>query len=457
MGGLPEGWSWAPLGDIVDVLDSHRIPVSSKERATRVGDVPYYGATGRVGCIDEALFDEDLVLLGEDGVQFFDRHKSKAYMVSGKSWVNNHAHVLRAGSGVLDWKYLCNYLNFFNYEGYANGTTRLKLTKSAMVSIPVPVPPIAEQHRIVEVLEEQLSRLDAAKESAARSLQRIHALESTLLVAALASTSKFTTLKDVLSTPLINGRSVKTMENGFPVLRLTALKGGRIDLGEFKEGAWDADDAHPFLVEEGDFLISRGNGTLGLVGRGGIVGEVANGVAFPDTMIRARVSSGIVLPQFLSLIWETRAVRRQIEGKARTTAGIYKVNQKILESVEFPLPSLDRQLEIVRRREIELGQLAAVRTAAEHALRRAGSLKRALLRKAFSGGLVPQDPADDPAATLLARIAAEREADMSVRKAAKRAARPRKAAAAAAATQAAPAPTPAPSASASVQQELFVQ
>src|SRR5437762_9259028 len=84
-----------PLGEVVDILDSRRIPVNSDERAKRVGDVPYYGATGQVGWIDDCIFDEELVLLGEDGAPFLDHTKPKAYMIRGKSWVNNHAHVLR--------------------------------------------------------------------------------------------------------------------------------------------------------------------------------------------------------------------------------------------------------------------------------------------------------------------------------------------------------------------------
>src|SRR5438128_1786576 len=88
-------WPRRPLGEVVDILDSRRIPVNSKERAKRVGDVPYYGATGQVGWIDDYIFNEELVLLGEDGAPFLDQTKPKAYLIRGRSWVNNHAHVLR--------------------------------------------------------------------------------------------------------------------------------------------------------------------------------------------------------------------------------------------------------------------------------------------------------------------------------------------------------------------------
>ena len=154
-------WPMALLGDLVEVLDARRVPVKASERAKRSGYVPYYGATGQAGTIDQALFDEPLVLLGEDGAPFFDPFKSKAYLIDGPAWVNNHAHVLRPLPD-LSRGFLRYYLDYFDYRGYANGTTRLKLTQTAMRQMRVPVVPKDEQRRIVDILEDHLSRLDAA-------------------------------------------------------------------------------------------------------------------------------------------------------------------------------------------------------------------------------------------------------------------------------------------------------
>ena len=138
-----------PLEKIVDILDNQRIPINGTERLQRLGNVPYYGATGQVGTIDKAIFDETLILLGEDGVPFFDSTKHKAYEISGPSWVNNHAHVLRAKSELVNQRYLLHFLNKFNYTGYVNGATRLKLTQGDMKRIPVPLPNMEQQERIV--------------------------------------------------------------------------------------------------------------------------------------------------------------------------------------------------------------------------------------------------------------------------------------------------------------------
>src|ERR1022692_2815118 len=95
-------WESAPLRDCVDVLDHLRVPVNADERSKRPGKIPYYGATGQVGWIDDYLFDEELLLLGEDGAPFFDKSKPIAYLMNGKTWVNNHAHVLRPRPDIID-------------------------------------------------------------------------------------------------------------------------------------------------------------------------------------------------------------------------------------------------------------------------------------------------------------------------------------------------------------------
>ncbi len=167
---IPNGWVKKTLGEVVEILDSLRVPINSTERAGRIGNVPYYGATGQVGWIDDFLFDEELVLLGEDGAPFLDPNKPKAYLIQGKSWVNNHAHVLRGERGILN-RFILYQLNTVDYRDFVSGTTRLKLAQAPMRLIPILVAPFAEQHRIVAEIEKQFTRLDAA----VASLRRVQA------------------------------------------------------------------------------------------------------------------------------------------------------------------------------------------------------------------------------------------------------------------------------------------
>jgi type I restriction enzyme, S subunit len=216
-------------------------------------------------------------------------------------------------------------------------------------------------------------------------------------------------LHQLLGEPLCNGRSVPDAADGFPVLRLTALKGGRLDLSERKTGAWTRSEAEPYFVQRRDFLVARGNGSIRLVGRGGLVDVEPDEVAYPDTLIRVRLASPIDADYFAQ-IWNSAVIRSQVERKAKTTAGIHKVNQHDLESCAVPLPP---QAEAARIREALSEALSVVDAAdatVELDLRRLARLRQSILRWAFEGKLVDQDASDQPASVLLERIKTERMA-----------------------------------------------
>jgi type I restriction enzyme S subunit len=159
------------------------------------------------------------------------------------------------------------------------------ISQAALRDIRINVPPVAEQHRIAAALENYLFHLGSAIFSV-QSVQRKQQLLTRRLVDAQIDALNATThpLLSMLREPLINGRSVPTDSTGFPVLRLTALRDGRLALSERKTGRWTAADAAPFLVRKGDFFVSRGNGSLSLVGRGALLEDEPDLVAFPDTM-----------------------------------------------------------------------------------------------------------------------------------------------------------------------------
>ena len=269
------------------------------------------------------------------------------------------------------------------------GSTVLHLNVADVRRIPIRfLPSLDEQRRIVELFEDHLSRLDAADTYLHAAQRRNSVLHDQLLDSELAVVeSEELPFAELLSTGLANGKSVPTQEGGFPVLRLTALRDGRIDLAERKLGAWTGADASRFLVERGDFLIARGNGSLRLVGRGGLVTEEPDAVAFPDTMIRARPDLSRIRPEFMTQVWNAHGVRRQIEKLARTTAGIYKVNQKDLAAVRVPVPSLEDQDRITAAVRESRDALSQLSVEVGRAMTRSSALRRSLLGAAFSGRL----------------------------------------------------------------------
>ena len=165
---IPDNWCWARLNCISINYDSYRKPINSYDRKNRVLGkskdelYPYYGDTGQIGFIDDFLFNGESILLGEDAAPFLDKKAQKAYMIKGKSWVNNHAHILQS---LVFPEYLTNCLNSIDYFDYVYGTTRLKLTQENMNRILVPVPSIEEQCKIAQAINNLFVLIESIKAS----------------------------------------------------------------------------------------------------------------------------------------------------------------------------------------------------------------------------------------------------------------------------------------------------
>ncbi len=154
---LPEGWVWGRLGDVTEVLDSLRKPVTKQDR--KPGPYPYYGASGVVDYVSAYIFDEPLVLVGEDGAKWGAGERT-AFSISGKTWVNNHAHVLRPKRSVVLDDYLVISLVAQDLSQFITGMTVPKLNQARLTSIGISLPPLAEQHRIVAKVDELMALCD---------------------------------------------------------------------------------------------------------------------------------------------------------------------------------------------------------------------------------------------------------------------------------------------------------
>ncbi|WP_087019684.1 restriction endonuclease subunit S [Thaumasiovibrio subtropicus] len=146
-----------------DILDNLRIPLNSEEREKIKGNIPYCGANGIQGYISEYIFDEDLILLAEDGGNFDDyQTRPIAYRISGKSWVNNHAHVLRTKEG-YDFSFVFYSLQHKNVIPFIKGGTRAKLNQAELREITIWDAPLPIQQRIGEILETIDNQIDATQ------------------------------------------------------------------------------------------------------------------------------------------------------------------------------------------------------------------------------------------------------------------------------------------------------
>jgi type I restriction enzyme S subunit len=144
-------WQEVLLADVAEFLDGKRQPIKEADRSKRRGKYPYYGASGIIDTIDDFLFDELLVLLSEDGANIVDRKSPLAFRVSGKIWVNNHAHVLRI-KHPNSTVYIEYYLESLDYKPFITGTAQPKLNKSICEGIIVPLPNGELQQQIEQQL-----------------------------------------------------------------------------------------------------------------------------------------------------------------------------------------------------------------------------------------------------------------------------------------------------------------
>jgi len=356
--------------------------VSAKEREKRPGRTPYFGAVGQVGWIDSPLFNEELVLLGEDGVQFFDVSKPKAYRVDGPAWVNNHAHVLRARTSHVSSGYLTHYLNQVDYRGFANGTTRLKLTQASMRRIPVRLPGLAEQRRIVDTLEDHLSRLDAANDSLDQAASKVVTLASHSLHRLFNSTElPSVQLGDVVSmgsggTPA--ARVIEYYDRGeIPWVNSGELKDSilRSVRGRITPAGLSASSAK--WVPEGAVLIAMYGATIGRLGI----------TTFPVTTNQAiayLIPSGSLNRDYLYWYLFSQRAHFVRAGKGGAQPNI---SQTILKAWPIQIPSQSEQARIALAA-AEAFDLT-LRLVQQQLLlkRRSSALHRALRAAAFRGQL----------------------------------------------------------------------
>ena len=180
-GKLPEGWNKTAIGEVAEFLDGKRVPLKSADRAQRQGPYPYYGASGVIDHIDDYIFDEDLLLVSEDGANLIDRTTPIAFEVSGKIWVNNHAHVLRAKPPFSNFV-ISEYIESLNVEPFVTGSAQPKINKAACESIPIPLPPTDVLADIEQKLRGSVAVLKACRERGSASKEVTQAALRELLI-----------------------------------------------------------------------------------------------------------------------------------------------------------------------------------------------------------------------------------------------------------------------------------
>ena len=202
-----------------------------------------------------------------------------------------------------------------------------------------------------------------------------------------------------------NGISRKPdAEEGIPILRINAVRPRRVDMNEVRFLGGNLDDYADYVLQDGDLLFTRYNGNPALTGVCGMVRTVTRPTVHPDKLIRVRIVPETCLPAFAEVVLSAGASRDFIAGRVRTTAGQAGISGQDIRSTPVPLAPLKEQTRIVAEVERRLSVIDELEMQVETNLKRAERLRQAILKRAFEGKLVPQDPNDEPASMLLERI-----------------------------------------------------
>ncbi len=347
--------------------------------------------------------------------------------------VNQHVAIVRP-TEALNANFLRYYLMspklqdlIFDTE---SGMTRQALTKEKIENFNIPLPPLNEQKRISDKLDSLLARIDSCRtrlEQALKLLRRFRQRfldqasigklstddeidspefrEDAVDIKELPSNWCWKPIAELIVEPLSTGISIQGSDTppGTAVLKLSAMN----DFGFNFEKIKYIDIPEPLInklqLRQNDFFVSRGNGSLQLVGRGTLVAEEPSApTVFPDLMIRLRLIPNTV--SWISTIWSATVIRRQVESKVKTTAGIWKISQRDLNTILVPVPPKDYILSAPQSIQATLQRIRSIDLSISHQLENMDKLQSSILRKAFRGELVPQDLNDEPASELLARV-----------------------------------------------------
>jgi type I restriction enzyme S subunit len=384
---MKKGWEIKTLGEICEVLDSKRKPITKRDRTA--GEYPYYGATGILDYVHEYIFDEQLVLIGEDGAKW-ESGEWTAFIAEGKYWVNNHAHVIRPNRKIVLDNWIVYFLCFSDLHKYVTGLTVPKLNQERLRSITLPIPPLPEQQRIVSVLDEAFASIAQAKSNAERNLVNARELFETVLENVFSNSDFInSTLGDAAE--IISGYGFSSRDFS-PNNSIKSIKITNVGVKEFVE---ESDNFLPssfqseykkVLVKEADIVIALTRSVIANGLKVAIVPKSYDKSLLNQRVAALRAKKDIVLNSFLYLFLCSERVADYVRRQANT---LMQPNLSItdLHNLPIPLPPLAEQRAIVWRLEALSAETGLLEEIYQQKVESLEELKKSVLGKAFEGEL----------------------------------------------------------------------
>ena len=382
---MREDWKYLPLGEICDILDSKRKPITKNKRL--VGSIPYYGATGVLDYVKDYIFNEKLVLLGEDGAKW-GAGENSAYIIDGKSWVNNHAHALRPHRNIIVDEFLVCYLNYTDLSDSITGVTVPKLNQEKMRAISIPVPPLAEQERIVSLLDTQFAKIDALKANAASQLQAAKDLFQAALKQVFVTKEnwKFLPLGEITSS--INGlwKGKKPPFVNVGVIRnANFTKDFTLNLSNIEYLDVEERQYSTRKLQRGDLIVEKSGGSekqpVGRTILFDLEGEYS--VSNFTSILRIKDRT-LILPTFLYKYLLYIYKEGYTKEMQNATTGIHNIIYDKFLSIPVPILSLPEQERIAARLDEISEKVKALQANYDQTITLCNDLKQSLLKSIFA-------------------------------------------------------------------------
>jgi type I restriction enzyme S subunit len=382
---IPTQWEFNQLGKLCENLDKKRKPISKQKRIS--GQYPYYGATGVLDYVNDYIFDERLVLIGEDGAKWGKGEKT-AFFGEGKYWVNNHVHVLKPyRDQVLD-EWIVYYLNHLDLSVYITGLTVPKLNQTKLREIPIPLPPLSEQKRIVEILDEAFEGIDRAIANTQKNLANARELFDSYLnyqLLEIASQEPIQTLSCITNLIIdCEHKTAPTQETGFPSIRTPNIGKGYLILNNVNRVSKETYElwTKRGKPESGDLILAReaSAGNVGVIPKG-------ETVCLGQRTVLIRPEKNRIDSQFLAFLILHPIMQKRLLSKS-TGATVQHVNMKDIRKLAISqLPTIQLQQEYVKDLKKVQSETQRLETIYQRKLEALQELKQSLLHKAFTGEL----------------------------------------------------------------------
>lgn len=338
-------WEKKRLQECVSFLDEQRRPIKSNDRVSELGLYPYYGASGEIDRIDDYLFDDDLVLLSEDGANIIERKYRVAFIIHGKTWVNNHAHVLKPNKNI-DINFLSESLERLDYAQYNTGTTMPKLNQEICRNIKLSIPSFEEQTKIgrfISLINERIELQSKVIEDLIKVKTAIndefHKSNTHGVKTCFADLG--------VSYSGLSGKSAVDFGQGCQFIPYTNVFSNTFinedDMGFVKI----AEGEHQNKVEHGDLIITLSSETPEEVGVGSVyLGHkkdlYLNSFCFGIHLLKR----DIVMPEYLAYLVESKVFRKFVYPLAQGSTR-YNLQKGDFEKKEIIIPQIEKQQELI--------------------------------------------------------------------------------------------------------------